>query len=120
MANLFFDVPRSPDERRDATTSVDGEEEYSGVITTKQSAITFAGAPSVVTIAWKVIAAVQPGLATNKVIPVLMALGVGVLIYIASSKPPGGKERVTGFLFALLNSFVIAAAVLGIATATES
>jgi len=90
-----------------------------GVITAQQSAITFAGAPAAVTLVWKVIGVAAPSLASSKLLPIVLSIAVGMLIYWQSA-PVGGKrrEKITGFAFALINSFVIAAAALGIGGTT--
>jgi len=86
-----------------------------GVINTHQSTITFAGAPVLVTIIWKVVGLVFPAVSTNVIFPVALSLIIGMLIYWQSA-PTGAtvKDKILGFTFALLNSFAIAAAVLGI------
>jgi hypothetical protein len=88
-----------------------------GIITTKQSAITFAGAPVFVTLIWKVLGAAVPSLGTSKLCALVLSVVVGLAIYVAS-EPPGGdfRDRFAGFLFAFINSFAIAATVLGINT----
>lgn len=91
-----------------------------GVINANQSVITFAGAPIVVTIIWKVTGLVFPIVLESYVLPVALSLIVGMLIYWQSA-PTGAttKDKVLGFVFSLLNSFAIAAAVLGINSATN-
>jgi hypothetical protein len=91
-----------------------------GVITASQSAITFAGAPAAVTLVWKVIEQVFPSVGDSKVFPVTLALVIGLLIW-WQTEPSGAqiKERVSGFLYALINSFAIAAATLGITAAIK-
>jgi hypothetical protein len=86
-----------------------------GVINTHQSAITFAGAPVLVTIIWKVVGSVFPAISANMIFPVVLSLIIGMLIYWRSA-PTGAtmKDKILGFIFALLNSFAIAASVLGI------
>jgi hypothetical protein len=86
-----------------------------GVISNMPVAITFAGAPTIITVVWKVLGAVVPSLASPKLLPILLSLIVGMLIYWQSAPVVGTmKEKTIGFCFALLNSFVIAATVLGI------
>jgi hypothetical protein len=90
-----------------------------GVITAQQSVITFAGAPAAVTLMWKVLAMAVPSLASAKLLAVGLSLAVGMLIYWQSAPVTGiRREKVSGFLFALINSFAIAAAALGIASST--
>ena len=86
-----------------------------GVITAQQSAITFAGAPAIATVVWKVSGAAIPSLADQILFPIVLALVIGMLIYWQSATPgTRPKDKVLGFVFALLNSFAIAAATLGI------
>ena len=89
------------------------------VINVPQSALTFAGAPAAVTIVVKVLGAAVPGWGESKALIVGLSLLIGLLIYwntAASGRTT--KERVLGVLFALINSFAIAAAALGLETAT--
>lgn len=93
-----------------------------GVITTGQSAITFAGAPATVTLVWKVLGMAIPSLATAVIFPVILSLIVGLLIY-WQTEPESGetiKEKVLGIAFALINSFAIAAATLGLSGTISS
>lgn len=92
-----------------------------GVINANQSTITFAGAPVVIAAIWKVVGAIFPGVLQTYVLPVVLSLVVGMLIYWQSAPVTGTtKQKVLGFVFATLNSFAIAATVLGINTATTS
>ena len=89
-----------------------------GIINTSQSTITFAGAPVLVTLVWKVVGLVFPTILGTMVFPVVLSLIVGMLIYWQSETTGGNmKQKILGFIFALLNSFAIAATVLGINTA---
>ncbi|HAA02605.1 MAG TPA: hypothetical protein DCE18_04450 [Syntrophobacteraceae bacterium] len=97
-----------------ATTST-----TTGVITAQQSAITFAGAPAAVTLVWKVTGYAVPALATSKLFPIVLSLVVGMLIYWQSATFTTRRDKVLGFVFALINSFAIAAATLGIDTAAK-
>lgn len=90
-----------------------------GVISAQQSAITFAGAPAAVTLVWRVLGAIEPSWGSSKLLAVALALFVGMLIYWQSAPVDGTKkEKFTGFVFALINSFAIAAAALGIGSTT--
>lgn len=90
-----------------------------GVISTQQSAITFAGAPAAVMLVWKVLGAAEPSWANSKLLAIVLSLIVGMLIYWQSAPVYGTKkEKITGFAFALINSFAIAAAALGINSTT--
>lgn len=91
-----------------------------GVISTKQSAVTFAGAPVFVMLMWKVLGAAIPSLAESKLCALVLSLAVGVAIY-AVSEAPGEtpKDKFAGYVYAFINSFAIAAAVLGIDSAVS-
>lgn len=88
-----------------------------GVMTARQSAVTFAGAPVFVTLVWKVLGAAIPALAASKLCAVVLSVFVGIAIY-AASETPGGtfREKMSGYFFAFINSFAIAGTVLGIDT----
>lgn len=102
------DVPDVPTARPDTGRSI-------GIITTRQSTITFAGAPVFVTLVWKVLGAAVPSLAASKLCALVLSVVVGVAIYIASETPGETfREKFNGLFFALINSFAIAATVLGI------
>ena len=87
------------------------------VINVPQSALTFAGAPAAVTIVVKVLGAAVPGLGESKALLVGLSLLVGLVIYWSTAATGRTtKDKVLGVFFALLNSFAIAAAALGIET----
>lgn len=85
-----------------------------GVITGPQATLTFTGAPIAVTLVWKVLAVAFPALAREMLVPIVLSILVGMLIYWQSARGITTRERVTGFVLALINSFAIAAATLGI------
>ncbi len=86
-----------------------------GIITAQQSAITFAGAPAAVTLVFKVIGVASPTLGSSKLLLIGLSILVGMLIYWQTAPSEGtGKQKFAGFFFALINSFAIAAAALGI------
>lgn len=128
MANRLFSIPvpaTAPEQARasagDSATGGDAPSQPSvGVISAQQSALTFAGAPAAVTLVCKVLGSVMPEWGASRWFPVVLSLLVGMLIYWQGT-PPGGtlREKVTGFLFALINSFAIAAAALGLDAASE-
>ncbi len=90
-----------------------------GVINANQSAMTFTGAPVVVTIIWKVVGLLCPPVMQSYFLPVGLSLIIGMLIHWQSeSSGATTKDKILGFTFALLNSFAIAATVLGINSAT--
>lgn len=91
-----------------------------GVITAQQSAITFAGAPAAVTLVCKVLGVAAPTWGSSKLLAIVLSLFVGMLIYWQSVPGSGtSREKITGFVFALINSFAIAAAALGISAAAS-
>jgi uncharacterized membrane protein SirB2 len=109
MPNPYFDMPSSANPHPSATN---------GVINAPQAVLTFAGAPAAVTIVMKVIESINMEWGTSKLLIVLLSLFVGMLIYWnSSSSAQTRKEKFLSFSFALLNSFAIAAASLGINTA---
>lgn len=110
MANRLFNITPDMASANPAAPS--------GVINAPQSVLTFAGAPAVVTIVVKVIGAINPDWGASKLLLVVLSLIVGMLIYWnSSSTARTTKEKVLSFSSALLNSFAIAAASLGINTA---
>ena len=111
MPNRLFDITPNSANPSPATGA--------GVINAPQTALTFAGAPAAVTVVMKVIEAIDGEWGTSKLIIVLLSLFVGMLIYWnSSSTAQTRKEKFLSFTFALLNSFAIAAASLGINTST--
>jgi hypothetical protein len=86
-----------------------------GVFLTHQSVITFPIASAIVTIIWQVLARVYPAWQQNDLVPLVIALLVGSLLYWQGNPPTvNAKERVLTIFYALLNAFTLAAAALGI------
>jgi|ERR1044072_959383 hypothetical protein len=89
-----------------------------GVFTTAQSLITFPGAVAAVTTIWKVLVVAYAPLGegkSNKIGPVVISLIIGLFIYVSSvTQDTSWKDRLSSFGVALVNSFTIAAAALGI------
>jgi len=86
-----------------------------GVINSQQSTITFVGAPTIITVVSQVLQSAGVAVASNKLALILFSLVLGMLIYWASSPVVGKlKDKLIGAVFALLNSFAIAATVLGL------
>jgi len=87
-----------------------------GVFTTAQSLVTFPGAVAAVTTIWKVLGTMYAPLgSTNKIVPVILALLVGTLIYLTSvTKGTSWRPKLAEVGIAIVNSFTIAAAALGI------
>jgi hypothetical protein len=102
MANLF-NVP-DPDNQNDKS-----------VTTTSQATITFAGAPAAITLVWRVLSTVIPGIASGTAFPIVLSIVVGMAIYYFSAPQPAeNRQKALNFLFAFINSFAIAATTLGI------
>lgn len=87
------------------------------MFTSGQSAATFAGGSAAITIVWQVLGAVLPAIAKYKPFPVFLALGLGSVFYWLSPSGTTAKEKWLGFVYAVLNSFTVAAAALGITSA---
>lgn len=87
-----------------------------GVFTTPQSLVTFPGAVGAVTTVWKVLGSINQSWGEeNKLVPILVAFVVGMLIYSTSATKGTTKpQKLSEFGIALINSFTIAAAALGI------
>lgn len=102
------EIPEKAPRQAETTRSV-------GVIVVKQSAVTFAGAPVFVTLVWKVLGAAIPSFAGSKLCALALSILMGIAIY-AASETPGKtfREKFSGYFFAFINSFAIAATVLGI------
>lgn len=86
-----------------------------GVFTSPQSLTTFAGASAVVSVVWGVLGSVFPDWGGSKAALLGVVLLVGALIYLIS-EPPGGtwRDRLVGLGVAVINSFLLAAAALGL------
>jgi hypothetical protein len=87
-----------------------------GVFTSPQTLVTFAGATAAVTTISSVLDRV--GLIPDKyalIVPFVVSLLVGAVIYLVSvQKGEGAQARLMGLSVAVVNSFMIAAAVLGV------
>jgi|ERR1041385_9312848 len=95
-----------------------GNKETVGVFTTSQSLVTFPVASSLVTIIWKVLGrAVESTWAKKDFVALIVALVIGLTIYsISEVKGASRREKITGFVISLANSFALAATALGIDT----
>jgi len=91
-----------------------------GIINAPQSALTFAGAPTAVTLVVKVLSAGIPFLKDySQSLLIILSLLIGMLIYWQSAgTPTTNKEKSLDFTYGLINSFAIAAAALGISDVT--
>ena len=87
-----------------------------GIFTTPQSLVTFPVATAAVTTIWKVLGAVyEPWNSNNKLVPLFIALIIGLLIYLATvSQGASLKQKLIEAGVAIINTFTIAAAALGI------
>jgi hypothetical protein len=89
------------------------------VYLTPQSIVAFPVAASVVTVVWKVLAAVFPGWGSSRLTLLLIALLVGALLFVISERKGHTiRERLVAVAIAILNSFFLAASALGIDAAT--
>jgi hypothetical protein len=93
-----------------------------GIFITKESLVTFPVASTLVTFIWKVLSQVFSDWSNNKLVPLAVALLIGFLIYWNSTtRGMTRKEKILEASIALLNSFMLAAAALGISgTVTPS
>jgi hypothetical protein len=92
-----------------------------GAFITPQTLVTFPGASTVVTVVWKLLGTAIPSWHDVKLVLFVIALIVGMLIYLLSDdKGNDVKSKVSSFIIALLNSFMLAAAALGIDVAADS
>jgi hypothetical protein len=91
-----------------------------GVFASPQSVMTFPVATGMVSATWKVLSQVFPSWGGEKWVALAIALFIGSLIFLMS-EPAGGtrKDRIAAAGFALLNSFTLAAAALGITEITK-
>ena len=107
MPNRYFNIMPEPSDQPPS------------VINAPQSALTFAGAPAAVTVVMRVLGATVPAWGESKLLLLGLSLLIGLVIY-WSTAPTGltTKDKVLGVVFAVINSFAIAAAALGIDTAT--
>ena len=108
MPNNLLNVTREQDLKSNESV---------GLMSIKQSTITFAGAPVSVTLISQVLNSMNASWhwATSNVFLVLFSLILGMLVYWYNDPVQGGKkEKIAGFIFAFINSFAIAATVLGI------
>jgi hypothetical protein len=101
MPNPFNII--NPDDQPDAAVN-----------TTSQATLTFAGAPTAVTLVCSVLSTIIPSVVTGSAFPVILSLIVGMAIYATAPQPKGARHKTINFFFALINSFAIAATTLGI------
>jgi hypothetical protein len=86
-----------------------------GIFTTPQSLVTFPVATAAVTTVWKVLVAVDIPGSKAKWVPLLIALVIGSLIYLATvSRGASLKQKLIEAGVAIINIFTITAAALGI------
>jgi hypothetical protein len=90
-----------------------------GAFITPQTLVTFPGASTVITVIWNLIGRVNAAWKDDEIVLFIIALIIGMLIYLLSDdKGDDAKSKVSSFIIALLNSFMLAAAALGIDVAT--
>ena len=82
--------------------------------------MTFPVASGIVTVVWKVLEKVFPSWGSSNLVPLVVSLLVGMLIYAMSDVPGTTKDRLISFAIAILNSFTLAAAALGVNSAVNS
>jgi hypothetical protein len=86
-----------------------------GVFITGQTFLTFPGAVAAVTTIWQITGKIYPPFADNNLVPVAIAFLVGLVIYLASVKKAETRsQRLSEIGIAIVNTFMIAAAVMGI------
>jgi len=96
-----------------------------GAFLTPQSLLSFPVASGAVTLVWKSLGALSSPLGTANWVPLVVALLVGLIIYLISvsddkmPKPSGGM-RIVGIGIAVLNAFFLFAAAVGVATVTTA
>lgn len=97
--------------------NIPGSQSTTGVFISPQSLTTFPVATSVTTMMWKMSAQIYPALGTNKLVPVFIAMLMGLIIYFYSESPSVDlKDKFGEAFIGLLNSMMIASAALGIMT----
>ena len=119
-SNSFFNV-RSlgtpPSNPQGVATRGGGQTPQNGfqsVTTTSEATLTFTAAPAAVTAVWKVLAAAHPPIHSLLWVPIGLSLLVGLLIYLQGRPSSSSGNQLPGLVFAVINSFTIAATVLGI------
>ncbi len=86
-----------------------------GVFTTTQSLLTFSGSTAAVTTIWSVIGKIYPSVANKMWLPLVISFAMGLIIYIGTvSNTTDWRQKITEAVVALVNTFTIAAAALGI------
>jgi hypothetical protein len=90
----------------------------SDIFVTPQTAYSFPAASGAITLAWKLIGQLHEPLGTNRWVPLIMALVVGVGFYIMSDRKGAALQERTGMILAtLFNTITLAAAAVGISSA---
>jgi hypothetical protein len=85
------------------------------LFTTTESGLTFPVASGLVTLIWQVIGGVFPSWGKKAVVALVIALLLGMLIWVVSiNKDQSKKDMFIGAAIAILNSFSLAATALGI------
>ena len=120
-SNSFFNVlslgsPPSASARDSATVPGGGPTPngFQSVTTTPEATLTFSGAPVAVTAVWKVLSAAYHPLQSLLWFPIVLSLFLGLLIYLQGRPSLSSGNQLPGIVFAVINSFTIAATVLGV------
>jgi ABC-type antimicrobial peptide transport system permease subunit len=95
-------------------------DESVGVFISAQSIVTFPVASTVVTVVSQVLQAVFPALKGSNLVPLVLALVVGLLVYaISITKQMTTREKLIGLAIAVINCFFLAAGALGISAVAQ-
>ena len=119
-SNSFFNVLSlgTPPSARDSAAVPGGgptpPNGFQSVTTTPEATLTFSGAPVAVTAVWKVLSAAYHPLQSLLWFPIVLSLFLGLLIYLQGRPSLSSGNQLPGIVFAVINSFTIAATVLGI------
>lgn len=88
-----------------------------GVFTSTQSLVTFPGATFAVTLIWSVLRKVggPEAWCDSEIVPLILSVLIGAIIYLTSVQQGGAwRDHLMGGSVALVNSFMIASAVIGV------
>lgn len=95
----------------------EGQEASSGVgvFITAQSLLTFPVASSAVAVINQVLRSVFSALGNNNLLTLIIAFVIGLIIYLISiNNEMNVREKIIGFVLAIINSFFLAASALGL------
>ena len=115
MHNAVSMIPIRKVPAKVTTEAADATPGTQGVFVTPQSLVTFPVASFIVMVIWKVLSALIPSFEESKIVPAVIALIIGIFIYVISfSEQATVKDKIIGIVIAIINSFLLAASVLGI------